>query len=68
MKDSRTKTEPISLKEARQLLNDADLSYEKTAILLGVSFSHLAKVLGGFRESKSLMKKIEALCEEEVSA
>lgn len=57
---TNTKTRSAHTREKR-LLKAKGYSYRKAAPELGVNFSHLSRVLNGHRESKSLLKRIEAL-------
>ena len=49
------------VKHAKETLALLGWSYRAAAPLLGVNFSHLAKVLTGRRESKRLLAAIAAL-------
>jgi hypothetical protein len=48
-----------ALDRAKQRLRERGWSYRRAAPVVEVSFSHLAHVLRGFRESRALLKRIE---------
>lgn len=52
---------PLEVRRAKKTLADKGWSYRAVAPLLGVHWSHLAKVLTGRRESKRLLAAIAAL-------
>jgi hypothetical protein len=49
------------LETAKQILHDKGWSYRTAAPFLGVHYTHLARVLTGFRVSKSLLRRIQSL-------
>jgi hypothetical protein len=51
----------LSRTHAKRTLKSKGWSYRRAAPLLGVSYVHLAKVLGGHRESRRLLMAIASL-------
>ena len=49
------------LETAKQILNDKGWSYRTAAPVLGVHYTHLARVLTVVRASKSLLRRIQTL-------
>nr|DAM51188.1 MAG TPA: centromere-binding protein [Caudoviricetes sp.] len=49
------------LETAKQILHEKGWSYRTAAPFLGVHYTHLARVLTGFRASKSLLRRIQDL-------
>lgn len=55
-------TQPMTVYEAaKRHLHEKGWSYRTAAVVLGVHYTHLARVLTGRRVSKSLLRRIHAL-------
>jgi len=57
---TNTKTRSAHSRE-KEILKAKGYSYRSGAPVLGVNFSHLSRVLNGYRTSKSLLKRIESM-------
>lgn len=51
----------FQVRAARKALRSKGHTYESAAQILGVTFSHLSKVMTGARESRILCQRIESL-------
>ena len=63
--DETRGTDPTELERIKRKLKSAGLSYRQAAPLLGVTYVHLSYVLNGHRDSRSLLRRIDALTEEQ---
>jgi hypothetical protein len=53
--------EEIKLRDAKQHLKDAGLSYRTAAPKLGITYQHLNLVLNGHRQSRRVLQQIMSL-------
>lgn len=56
-----TRNQKYTLSLAKQVLKEKGYTYRQAAPVLGVHFTHLAKVLTGVRISASLLRRISEL-------
>jgi hypothetical protein len=68
-KSGRLESLPIGQIRHKRMLKQKGWSYREACREMGYALSHFAAVLNGYRESKTVLRKIEALPKkEEVAA
>jgi len=53
--------EILSASQARKSIRDKGYSFRRAALALGLSYSHVSKVLSGIHHSETLLRRIDAL-------